>query len=143
MDNLHLSYNVGTAEELHVIKGMSFAVQKGEVICVLGPSGTGKSSLIRCLNGLTVPQEGRILINGRVLDPQDKNISTLRRDIGFVFQHFELFPHMSVLNNVSLALRKVKKVPARLAEEKALKALDQVGLADKAHASPAELSGGQ
>ncbi len=131
------------ANELKVIKGISFTVKRGEAICILGPSGTGKSSLIRCLNGLTAPVQGRIIINGQVMYPRQTDVAELRKDIGFVFQHFELFPHMSVLKNVSLALRKVKKNPARIADEKALNALKQVGLADKANASPAELSGGQ
>nr|MDO8086903.1 amino acid ABC transporter ATP-binding protein [Candidatus Sigynarchaeum springense] len=143
VEDLHVTYNPGMANELRVIKGISFTVQRGEVICILGPSGTGKSSLIRCLNGLTTPVQGKILVNGQMVYPLNRNVSEMRKNVGFVFQHFELFPHMSVLRNVSLALRKVKKLPRLIAEEKALKALNQVGLADKAHASPAELSGGQ
>ncbi|MEX2680508.1 MAG: amino acid ABC transporter ATP-binding protein [Candidatus Sigynarchaeota archaeon] len=141
--DLYLVYKRDDGSELPVLKGVNFTIQKGEVVCILGPSGTGKSSLIRCLNGLTPPTYGSVAINGTDIYSPGYDITSVRQDIGFVFQHFELFPHMSVLKNVSLALRKVKKIPTRLAEEKALKALDQVGLAGKAHASPAELSGGQ
>jgi len=141
--DLFLDYNRGKANELHVLKGMSFDVNRGEVICILGPSGTGKSSLIRCLNGLTRPTKGHVFINGIDIYSPKEDIHAIRQDIGFVFQHFELFPHMSVLDNVSLALRKVKHVPVQIAEDKAMIALKKVGMAEKSRMMPADLSGGQ
>jgi ABC-type polar amino acid transport system ATPase subunit len=161
VQDLHLTYNKGKANELHVIKGMSFSVNKGEVICIIGPSGTGKSSLIRCLNGLAIPTSGSVVINGVDIQSKETNIQRVRQDIGFVFQHFELFPHMSVLDNVSLHLRKVKGISKKEANKRALDALTLVGLADKASTTkigvdkhgrehprkiqtyPANLSGGQ
>ncbi|MBD3188829.1 ATP-binding cassette domain-containing protein, partial [Candidatus Bathyarchaeota archaeon] len=141
VENLHLTYNAATSSELHVLKGISFEVHRGEVICIIGPSGTGKSSLIRCLNGLAIPQEGNVIITDLRLS-QD-SVREIRQKTGFVFQHFELFPHMSVLDNVSLPLRMAKGVPHPEAEEKAIRALAKVGLEDKTKASPANLSGGQ
>ncbi|MBN2151090.1 MAG: amino acid ABC transporter ATP-binding protein [Candidatus Lokiarchaeota archaeon] len=141
--DLCLVYNRDDGSELPVLKGVNFAVQRGEVVCILGPSGTGKSSLIRCLNGLTPPTYGSVVINGIDIYSPGYDITLARQDIGFVFQHFELIPHISVLGNVSLALRKVQRMKRALAEEKAKAALAKVGLADKANASPAELSGGQ
>ncbi len=157
VQDLHLIYNQGKANELHVLKGMNFSVSRGEVICIIGPSGTGKSSLIRCLNGLTIPTSGQVIINGANIQSKETNIQQVRQEIGFVFQHFELFPHMSVLDNVSLHLRKVKGVSKKEANQRALEALTKVGLADKAAVStsgtgknrrkagiyPANLSGGQ
>ncbi len=141
--DLYLDYNHGEANEIRVIKGMSFDVNKGDVICIIGPSGTGKSSLIRCLNGLTVPSYGEIIIDGENIYTPGFDIRKARENIGFVFQQFELFPHMSVLDNVALALTKVKHVPKTEAQRRAMEALKKVGLAEKANESPANISGGQ
>ncbi|NMC03800.1 MAG: amino acid ABC transporter ATP-binding protein [Candidatus Lokiarchaeota archaeon] len=141
--DLYLTYNQGQRGELRVLKGMTFTIYQGDVVCILGPSGTGKSSLIRCLNGLTVPTYGDVIINGTSIYRPGIDINKIRQDIGFVFQHFELFPHMSVVDNVSLALRKVKHVSKVIARQKAIEAIRSVGLESKANAHPSELSGGQ
>lgn len=141
--DLHLTYNLGKKNELDVLKGINFEVRRSEVICILGPSGTGKSSLIRCLNGLTTPTRGTVLIEDRDIYANPKALPFFRKDIGFVFQHFELFPHMTVLENVAFALKNVKKIPESTANQKAMEALKKVGLAEKANEEPANLSGGQ
>ena len=118
-------------------------VQPSEAITIIGPSGSGKSTFLRCLNRLEEPSSGTILVDGVDLTSPSTNINKVRRDIGMVFQGFNLYPHMTALGNVTLALRKVLGVPKREAEERGRAALEEVGLADKFHAHPDQLSGGQ
>jgi glutamate/aspartate transport system ATP-binding protein len=128
--------------EFHVLKQCSTEVSKGEVVVVCGPSGSGKSTLIKCVNGLEAFQEGEILIDGISVSARKTNLSKLRARVGMVFQHFELFPHLTVTQNLTIAQCKVLGRGSREAAEKALKLLELVGLA---HATkfPAHLSGGQ
>ncbi|MGE5592348.1 MAG: amino acid ABC transporter ATP-binding protein [Betaproteobacteria bacterium] len=128
---------------LHVLRDVSFQVAKGEVVVILGRSGSGKSTLLRCLNYLEPPESGEIWIDGQRIDPRRTNLQTLREEMGFVFQHFNLFPHRTALDNVTLALRVVKKVPEAQAKEVGMAMLTKVGLAAKADAYPDQLSGGQ
>lgn len=128
---------------LHVLRDVSFEVAKGEVVVILGRSGSGKSTLLRCLNYLEPPDSGEIRIDGKLIDPRKTNLQALREEMGFVFQHFNLFPHLSALDNVTLALRVVKKMPESRAKEIGIGVLTRVGLAAKADAYPDQLSGGQ
>lgn len=128
---------------LHVLKGVDLQVEKGEVQVILGPSGSGKSTLLRCLNFLELPHRGEVEIMGRVVDPSKDDLNAVRRRIGMVFQQFNLFPHMTVLQNIVEAPTRVKKIPLAQATEMARGLLDRVGLADKANAYPRQLSGGQ
>lgn len=129
--------------DLLVLKGISVQVKDSEVVCVIGPSGSGKSTFLRCINLLETPTSGDIWIDGeKITDPQI-NINKIREEAGMVFQHFNLFPHKTTLENVSLALIKVRKLPKEEAERRALEILRKVGLEDKAHVYPAALSGGQ
>jgi polar amino acid transport system ATP-binding protein len=128
---------------LEVLKGIDFAVAPQEMVFVIGPSGSGKSTLLRCCNRLEDPDEGSITVDGIALTNPKCDLNAARRQIGMVFQAFNLYPHMTALGNVTLALRKVLKQSRREADEAGRAALDRVGLADKAHAHPAELSGGQ
>lgn len=127
----------------HVLQGIDLAVNKGEVVCIIGPSGSGKSTLLRCVNMLETPTDGKVFVDGIELTHPDCDLDRARASTGMVFQSFNLFAHMSVLNNVTIALRKVLKQDRRVAEEKARNLLDRVGLAEKADAYPAQLSGGQ
>lgn len=129
--------------QLKVLNEVTAEVKKGEVVVVCGPSGSGKTTLIRTINRLEPIDSGSITVNGTDSHSSKNNVNTLRRDIGFVFQQFNLFPHMSVLNNITLAPRKLRGMSRAAAEEKARELLDRVGLADKAEAYPAQLSGGQ
>ncbi len=128
---------------LHAVKNVSLTVNDGEVVVIIGPSGSGKSTLLRTVNGLESAQSGSILIDG--MDIMDKNtdIRQVREEVGMVFQSFNLFPHLSVLDNITLAPIKVKKMSRKDAEDKAMQLLATVGLADKAHQKPTQLSGGQ
>src|SRR5947207_12992325 len=128
---------------LSVLEDTSLAQQRGEVICLIGPSGCGKSTLLRCINGLESPTRGRVLVEGLDLTLPQTNIDAVRARVGMVFQSFNLFPHMSVLNNVSIALRHVKKLSRKEAEEIARARLRHVGLAGKERSRPLQLSGGQ
>lgn len=129
--------------DLQVLKGISVQVKDSEVVCVIGPSGSGKSTFLRCINLLETPTSGDIWIDGeKITDPQI-NINKIREEAGMVFQHFNLFPHKTTLENVSLALIKVRKLPKEDAEKRAQEILRKVGLEDKAHVYPAALSGGQ
>ena len=130
-------------DELRVLKGINVEIKKGEVVCVIGPSGSGKSTFLRCLNLLEMPTEGDIIIKGTSLMEHLKEIDKLRQMVGMVFQQFNLFPHMTVLNNITLAPIQVKKQSKSAAEQKALDLLKRVGLGDKAYAYPQQLSGGQ
>jgi polar amino acid transport system ATP-binding protein len=128
---------------LEVLKGIDFAVAAQELVFVIGPSGSGKSTLLRCCNRLEEPDGGSIRVDGVDLMDKKCDINAMRRRIGMVFQSFNLYPHMTALGNVTLALRKVLGRSRREADEIGRAALEQVGLADKAAAYPAELSGGQ
>lgn len=136
--NLHKSY--GNAE---VIKGVDLTVHRGEVICIIGPSGAGKSTLLRCLNGLERATSGHIVVNGHDLNDPKVNIDKVREQVGMVFQHFNLFNNMSVIDNITLAPRLVHKESETQAREHAMQLLETVGLAEKADAMPRSLSGGQ
>ncbi|WP_308209081.1 amino acid ABC transporter ATP-binding protein [Actinoallomurus purpureus] len=129
--------------DLEVLRGIDFEVRRGEVVCVIGPSGSGKSTLLRCVNLLEEPTEGNVYVGGVELTDPDVDIDAARRRIGMVFQQFNLFPHLSVLANVTIAQRKVLRRPAVEADRIARENLARVGLADKVDAYPAQLSGGQ
>jgi polar amino acid transport system ATP-binding protein len=134
--NLHLSFGSN-----HVLRGIDLHVEQGTTASVIGPSGSGKSTLLRVMNRLIEPDQGDILLDGRSV--LKDNPDELRQRIGMVFQQFNLFPHKTVAENVSLALRKLRKLPAEQARAEALEQLDLVGLKHKADARPANLSGGQ
>lgn len=126
-----------------ILDDVNLTVKQGEVIVIIGPSGCGKSTLLRCINALEPIQEGQILLDGEKLEPKSKNLTQLRQKIGMVFQSYELFPHLSVLDNIMLAPTKVQKRPKDEVKEEALALLERVGLAEKAKSYPRELSGGQ
>ncbi len=128
---------------LHAVRNVSLTVNDGEVVVIIGPSGSGKSTLLRIVNGLETAQSGSILIDGVDIMDKDTDIRRVREEVGMVFQSFNLFPHLSVLDNITLAPIKVKKISRRDAEDKAMELLATVGLADKAHQKPTQLSGGQ
>lgn len=136
--DLHKSFG-----DLEVLKGLDFTVATGEVVCVLGPSGSGKSTLLRCLNRLEEPAGGTILIDGEDITDVDADVDRLRTNIGMVFQQFNLFPHLTVLRNLTVAQTGVLKVKKAEAEAKAREMLELVGLSDKIHEYPSRLSGGQ
>ncbi len=129
--------------DFRVLAECSTRVEKGEVVVVCGPSGSGKSTLIKCVNGLEPFQEGTIRVNGVSVGEKETNLPKLRAHIGMVFQNFELFPHMTALQNVSLGQTKVLGRSAEEAQERGMKLLERVGLVDQAHKHPANLSGGQ
>ena len=126
-----------------VLKGITFDVFKGNVVALIGQSGSGKSTALRCINGLEGINEGELHVCGRDLHKNDCDIFSLRKEVGIVFQSYNLFPHLSVEQNITIAPRKVKKIKAKEAQELASHVLNQVGLADKAQAYPDQLSGGQ
>lgn len=128
---------------LHAVKNVSLTVNDGEVVVIIGPSGSGKSTLLRTVNGLETAQSGSILIDGVDIMDKDTDIRQVREEVGMVFQSFNLFPHLSVLDNITLAPMKVRRMPRKEAEDKAMDLLATVGLADKAHQKPTQLSGGQ
>ena len=155
VENLHKSFG-----SLHVLRGISTTIRKGEVVVVIGPSGGGKSTFLRCLNLLEVPTSGRIWFGGEEIvsggslrrdgtdanlshRERERNLNRYRSDMGMVFQRFNLFPHMTVIDNVTMAPRMVRRVSADAARRKAMELLDRVGLPDKANAYPQQLSGGQ
>ncbi|PPC76080.1 ABC transporter ATP-binding protein [Pokkaliibacter plantistimulans] len=127
----------------HVLKNVNLNVKKGERIVICGPSGSGKSTTIRCINRLEEHHQGEIIVNGITLNNDLKNIESIRRDVGMVFQHFNLFPHLTVLENCCLAPIWVKKVPRREAEATAMRYLEKVKIPDQAKKFPGQLSGGQ
>ena len=129
--------------QLEVLKDISLEVKEGEVICLIGPSGSGKSTLLRCLNLLEEVNEGDVEVDDIIITDKKTDINKVRENIGMVFQHFNLFPHMTVLENITLAPVQLKKSTKEEAEKLAHKLLAQVGLGDKANAQPAQLSGGQ
>jgi polar amino acid transport system ATP-binding protein len=127
----------------HVLKGINETVERGEVLVICGPSGSGKSTLIRCVNRLEEYQKGTIHFDGRDIHEPGVDVNSLRAEIGIVFQQFNLYPHLSVLKNITLAPTKVRGVPRAEAEETGLALLERVGIHDQDHKYPAELSGGQ
>ena len=129
--------------EFQVLKKINLEVKPKEKIVVCGPSGSGKSTLIRCINRLEEHQEGKIIVDGTELSENTKNIEQIRAEVGMVFQQFNLFPHLSILDNCTLAPIWVKKMPKKQAEELAMQQLEQVQIADQAHKFPGQLSGGQ
>ena len=135
---LHKSYGDNA-----VLKGIDLDVGKGELVFMIGPSGSGKSSLLRCCNRLEEPTAGSIHVDGEEITAPAAELNRIRQNIGMVFQHFNLYRHMSVLSNITLALRKVQKLARAEADRRGMEALDRVGLADKARAYPDQLSGGQ
>ena len=138
IENVHKSFGA-----LQVLKGIDLTVQKGEVVSVIGGSGSGKSTLLTCINGLEPIDNGRIVVDGTEVHARDTDLNKLRRKIGIVFQQFNAFPHLTVLENVTLAPRKVKGMGRKEAEEIAEQQLSHVGLADKLGVYPSRLSGGQ
>ena len=126
-----------------VLDSIDLSIGAGEAIVVAGPSGSGKSTMLRCINGLESVDSGSVVVDGRRIDPQSKEIQKIRADIGMVFQQFNLFPHKSVLENITLAPIKVRGLDPKVAEERAHALLKVVGIPEKAGAAPADLSGGQ
>jgi polar amino acid transport system ATP-binding protein len=127
----------------HVLRGIDFTVRQGEVVCVIGPSGSGKSTLLRCVNLLEQPERGQVFVRGEDITDRDCHLDDARKHIGMVFQQFNLFPHLSVLANCTIAQTTVLKRKSAEAERIARENLDRVGLNDKVNAYPAQLSGGQ
>ncbi|WP_132281982.1 amino acid ABC transporter ATP-binding protein [Natranaerovirga hydrolytica] len=138
MENIHKSFG-----KLKVLKGVNLTVHEGEVVVIIGPSGSGKSTLLRCINFLERSQKGKIYINDILVEKKEKAINDMRQNVGMVFQHFNLFPHMTVLDNVIEGPIQVKKIPRDEAIQTAEGILDKVGLVDKKDQYPAMLSGGQ
>ena len=126
-----------------IFKDFSLTVEKGDVVVIIGPSGCGKSTLLRCINGLEPIQGGQVLLDGEAVDPASRSITRMRQKIGMVFQSYDLFPHKTVIDNITLAPVLVQKRKKAEAEEEAMSLLTRVGLADKKNAFPRELSGGQ
>jgi general L-amino acid transport system ATP-binding protein len=129
--------------DFHVLKGITTSVREGEVVVVIGPSGSGKSTWIRTFNRLEEHQKGQIIIDGTELNGEVKNIREIRQEVGMVFQQFNLFPHLTVLENITLAPRLVRKWPKKKAEEVAMQQLEKVKIPEQAHKYPSQLSGGQ
>lgn len=136
--NLHKYFG-----SLEVLKGIDCHIDKGECVCVIGPSGSGKSTFLRCLNLLETPTKGDIVIDDMHLTEKDFDVDAMRKRVGMVFQHFNLFPHLTILENVTLAPIRHKMMTEEQAKEKAMELLNRVGVADKADNYPAQLSGGQ
>jgi general L-amino acid transport system ATP-binding protein len=150
--NINKSFKVGS-EIVHVLKDISIELESSNISIIIGPSGCGKSTLLRCLNGLETLDSGTIIINGVILEKNansnqsekefDKKARAIRENVGMVFQSFNLFPHLTVLENISLAPQKVKKLSKEKANKIALELLDRVGIREQSHKFPSELSGGQ
>ena len=130
-------------DDIEVLKGINETINKGGVACVIGPSGSGKSTFLRCLNLLEIPTGGQIIFEGENLTAKGVDLNLHRRKMGMVFQQFHLFPHMTVIDNLTMAPVLLKKATKAQAEKKGMELLERVGLADRASAYPAELSGGQ
>ncbi|MBI43924.1 ABC transporter ATP-binding protein [Marinobacter lutaoensis] len=129
--------------EFHVLRDLNLSVRRGERIVICGPSGSGKSTFIRCINRLEEHQQGKIIVDGVELTDDVRQIDSVRREVGMVFQHFNLFPHLTVLENCCLAPVWVRKVPRKEAEQTAMEYLERVKIPDQAHKYPGQLSGGQ
>lgn len=138
VNNLHKSFG-----RLEVLRGIDLEVHEGEVVCLIGPSGSGKSTFLRCLNFLETPTSGEVEVDGHILTDGKADLNKIRENIGMVFQQFNLFPHLNVLDNITMAPLDRKKLDKAAAEQKARALLERVGLADKASVYPAQLSGGQ
>jgi polar amino acid transport system ATP-binding protein len=138
LEDVHKSFGSN-----HVLRGIDLEVQQGEVLTIIGPSGSGKSTLLRCVNLLEPLQSGRIWFEGREITAPGTDLSAVRQQIGMVFQQFNLFPHLRVLDNLTLAARRIRKQSRAEAEAKARELLESVGLAEKAEQHPHQLSGGQ
>ncbi|MBZ4660781.1 MAG: methionine transporter ATP-binding protein [Desulfacinum sp.] len=138
IENLHKSFG-----SLEVIKGIDLHVRPAEVVCIIGPSGSGKSTVLRCINRLEQPTSGRIIVDGKDITDPRTNMNLVRAEATMVFQQFNLFPHMTVLHNVTLGPVKVRGLSKAEAEKRGLELLAKVGLAEKAHNYPDQLSGGQ
>lgn len=136
--NLHKSFG-----DVKVLKGIDLEIKKGEIVTIVGPSGSGKSTVLRCMNLLEVPTEGQIIFEGTDITDKKVNIDEVRQKIGMVFQNFNLFPNMTVLDNITLAPMRLKKLSKEEATKKAEVLLDRVGLLDKKDSYPSQLSGGQ
>ena len=136
--NLHKSFG-----DLEVLKGIDLEIKKGEIVTIVGPSGSGKSTVLRCMNLLEVPTTGQIIFEGTDITDKKVNIDEVRQRIGMVFQNFNLFPNMTVLDNITLAPMRLKKLSKEEANKKAEGLLDRVGLLDKKDSYPSQLSGGQ
>ena len=143
IDVKDLYKNFGENDEIKVLKGVDYHISKGEKIVVIGPSGSGKSTFLRCLNRLEEPSAGEIYFDGQLITDKKCDINKLRMHMGMVFQHFNLFPHLSIMENITLAPIKLLKMSKAKAEAKAKELLERVGLPEKANAYPAQLSGGQ
>ncbi len=130
-------------DDFHVLKNINFYVKKGEIVVVCGPSGSGKSTLIRCINGLEDIDDGQIIVDDIDIHASKKNLQEIRGEVGMVFQHFNLFPHLTILENITLAQGLVKKVKKEDANKIAMELLEKVKLSDKAQSYPGDLSGGQ
>jgi polar amino acid transport system ATP-binding protein len=130
-------------KDLHVLNDVNLRVKQGEVVVVCGPSGSGKSTLIRAINKLEPIEKGKLLVDGKDISDAKTDINRLRAEIGFVFQQFNLYPHLSVLKNITLAPMKIRKISKKEAEDQAMALLERVGLTEKRDAYPAQLSGGQ
>ncbi|MBW2028604.1 MAG: amino acid ABC transporter ATP-binding protein [Deltaproteobacteria bacterium] len=130
-------------DDFQVLSKINETIEKGQTVVICGPSGSGKSTLLRCINGLEPYQQGEIVVDGVSLSDPKTNLYKLRENIGMVFQRFELYPHMTALQNITLAPIKVRKWPKEKAKQKAMELLERVGIPEKADAYPANLSGGQ
>ena len=130
-------------DDIEVLKGINETINKGDVACIIGPSGSGKSTFLRCLNLLEIPTGGQIIFEGENLTAKGVDLNLHRRKMGMVFQQFHLFPHMTVIDNLTMAPVLLKKATKAQAEKKGMELLERVGLADRASAYPSELSGGQ
>jgi ABC-type polar amino acid transport system ATPase subunit len=138
VSNLKKSFN-----GIEALNGVDLQVKKGEVVVIIGPSGSGKSTLLRCINQLEQQTSGEVWIDGEKVTNDQKQLDRIRSEVGMVFQHFNLYPHLSVMENITLAQRLVKKISTKEAEEHARKQLARVGISEKADAHPSQLSGGQ
>ncbi|MCD4753209.1 MAG: amino acid ABC transporter ATP-binding protein [Anaerolineaceae bacterium] len=130
-------------DEIEAVKNVSLTVERGKVVVIIGPSGSGKSTLLRCINRLEEPTEGEVWIDGECLDGSEQQINDIRADIGMVFQQFNLYPHLTVLENITLAQKIVRKRDKKEAQKIAMQQLERVGIAEKADNYPIQLSGGQ
>jgi len=139
IENVHKSFAGG----IEAVRNFTARIRRGEVVVIMGPSGSGKSTLLRCLNGLEQADSGTIIVDGIPLDHDRAHRLEIRKEVGMVFQSFNLFPHLTVLENINLAQRRVRKKSLAEATERSMELLRTVGIADKANAYPAQLSGGQ
>ncbi|QKF68182.1 amino acid ABC transporter, ATP-binding protein [Arcobacter venerupis] len=143
-DNIISMVNINKFyDDFHVLKNINFTVKKGEIVVVCGPSGSGKSTLIRCINGLEDIDDGDIIVDSIDIHGSKKNLQEIRSEVGMVFQHFNLFPHLTILENITIAPTLVKNMDKKIAKDVAMELLKKVKLSDKANAYPADLSGGQ